>query len=341
MHNGFQQCLTYTKAKLGEIATANPYICARYFDYLMNVFIEVVLNWNMEAGGTRAEGGLFGSAVDDYYAMCASSRFRDALVKYVDAIATPSVPLDLSTCPSCDSKAIESVELERHAFRKTRPGALRPTTTACKDCGANFGGSELILKHAQQRISDAGESESNDEGIFHQIASSQLLPLPSTISASEAGTVSRALVRYQHHLWFHSKSCFKVTRRTPKGDVWRMFIPKESCRNEYINAYVPVINALFKCNHDIKFLSAGEGPEKAYYTMKYSTKDQNDIDNPWALHFNAFDKANSGLSGENNDATIGRRRSQSMCCTLSNPLKGFRSNGMSLPHQGLGVLLIT
>ncbi|ETP19884.1 hypothetical protein F441_06267, partial [Phytophthora nicotianae CJ01A1] len=270
------------------------------------------------------------ATVDDYYAMCASSRFRDALVKYVDAIATASVPLDLSTCPSCDSKAIESVELERHAFRKSRPGALRPTTTACKDCGATFGGSELILKHAQQRISDAGESESNDEDIFHQIASSQPLPLPSTISASEAGTVSRALVRYQHHHWFHSKSCFKVTRRTPKGDVCRMFIPKESCKettwtsenriemkrqrgNEYINAYVPVINALFKCNHDIKFLSAEEGPEKAYYAMKYSTKDQNDIENPWALHLNAFDKANNGLSGENNDAAIGRRRIQSMC----------------------------
>ncbi|ETM98219.1 hypothetical protein PPTG_19726 [Phytophthora nicotianae INRA-310] len=98
MNSGLQQCLTYTKAKLGEIATANPYICARYFDCLMNVFIEVVLNWNMEAGCTRAEGGLFGymsATVDNYYAMCASSRFRDALVKYVDAIATASVPLDL------------------------------------------------------------------------------------------------------------------------------------------------------------------------------------------------------------------------------------------------------
>ncbi|ETI50113.1 hypothetical protein F443_06259 [Phytophthora nicotianae P1569] len=38
MNSGLHQCLTYTKAKLGEIATANPYICARYFDYLMNVF---------------------------------------------------------------------------------------------------------------------------------------------------------------------------------------------------------------------------------------------------------------------------------------------------------------
>ncbi|ETP27961.1 hypothetical protein F442_22754 [Phytophthora nicotianae P10297] len=53
--------------------------------------------------------------------------------------------------------------------------------------------------------------------------------------------------------------------------------------------------------------------------MKYSTKDQNDIENPWALHLNVFDKTNSGLSGENNDAAIGLRRIQSMCCTLSNP----------------------
>ncbi|KAG1686504.1 hypothetical protein DVH05_006518 [Phytophthora capsici] len=253
----------------------------------------------MEAGCTRAEGGLFGcttaffaateaqnstgslhthmliwikdmpAAIDDYYAIRASSRFRDALGNYVDAIATASVPLDLSTCPSCDSKAIEPVELERHAFRKSRPGALRPTTTACKDCGANFG-----------------------------------------------------------------ESC--------KDNTWtseNRIEMKRQPGNEHINAYVPVINALFKCNHDIKFLSAREGePEKAYYTMKYSAKDQNDIEKPWAVHLNAFDKANSGLSGENNDATIGRRRSQSMCCTLPNPQKGFRSNGMSLPHQGLGVL---
>ncbi|KAE9162131.1 hypothetical protein PF005_g30976, partial [Phytophthora fragariae] len=44
-------------------------------------------------------------------------------------------------------------------------------------------------------------------------------------------------------------------------------------------------------NHDIKFLSAGEGIEKAYYMMKYSTKPQNEVENPLAIHIHAFDKA--------------------------------------------------
>lgn len=56
-------------------------------------------------------------------------------------------------------------------------------------------------------------------------------------------------------------------------------MPKETCRqtswtsenrielkrepgNEYINTYVPIIKALFKCNHDIIFLGAGEGTLK-------------------------------------------------------------------------------
>ncbi|GMF32030.1 unnamed protein product [Phytophthora fragariaefolia] len=59
---------------------------------------------------------------------------------------------------------------------------------------------------------------------------------------------------------------------------------------------------------------------KSYYTIKYSTKPQNDIDNPWAIHLHAFDKASRGAVEDSSDSgTICRRRIQSMCCTLSNP----------------------
>ncbi|KAG6951417.1 hypothetical protein JG688_00013742 [Phytophthora aleatoria] len=116
-----------------------------------------------------------------------------------------------------------------------------------------------------------------------------------------------------------------------------MFMPKETCPetrwtndnrlemmrssgNEYINTYVPVTSSIFKCNHDIKFLSAGEGPEKSYYTIKYSTNPQQHIENPWALHLHAFGKANERLLQDPNDPiALGRRRVQSMCCTLTNP----------------------
>ncbi|KAG3086332.1 hypothetical protein PC121_g4985 [Phytophthora cactorum] len=41
---------------------------------------------------------------------------------------------------------------------------------------------------------------------------------------------------------------------------------------------------------------AGEGSKKAYYTIKYATKPQQDIESPWALHLHAFDKANERIS---------------------------------------------
>ncbi|KAF4030703.1 hypothetical protein GN244_ATG17491 [Phytophthora infestans] len=64
------------------------------------------------------------------------------------------------------------------------------------------------------------------------------------------------------------------------------------------------------------------GPEKAYYTIKYTTKHQQDLENPWALHLHAFDKANRVLSNETDtQAAAGRRRIQNMCCTLSIPHK--------------------
>ncbi|ETN12062.1 hypothetical protein PPTG_09710 [Phytophthora nicotianae INRA-310] len=367
MEASVSECMAFTRAKLGQIAAVNPYICARYFDYLMNMFVNVVLNWNMDKGCPRDEPGLFGhtvsffaatesqnstgslhahmliwiknmpSTVDEYYAMCASERFRAAMVKYVEAISTANVPLDMEKCPSCENGTIKPLELQRLAFKKPRAGASRPATSCCDFCGVNFGADELIVKSCMHATKDVNGLAYDDAKVFQIIASSRPLPRCFDRLSEEAIVCSRALVYHQHHHWFHTNSCFKATKRTPNGDVCRMFMPKETCTetkwtpedrieikrgagNEYINPYSPIINALFKCNHDIKFLSAGEGPEKAYYTIKYSTKHQQSLENPWALHLHAFDKTNKFANDAANDpAAVGRRRVQSMCCTLSNP----------------------
>ncbi|GMF26425.1 unnamed protein product [Phytophthora fragariaefolia] len=71
-------------------------------------------------------------------------------------------------------------------------------------------------------------------------------------------------------------------------------------------------------SHLVRCIS--NGPEKAYHTIKYSTKPQQDIENPWALHLHAFDKASERLLQDSDDPiALGRRRVQSMCCTLTNP----------------------
>ncbi|GMF26426.1 unnamed protein product [Phytophthora fragariaefolia] len=131
MESGISEALVYSRAKLGRIAASNPYICARYFDRIVNICIDMVLNWDTDNNCARKEPGLFGSTkafyaatesqnstgslhthmliwvdgmpstVDDYYRMCSLDRFRAAMVKYVDAIASSNVPLDISSCPSC------------------------------------------------------------------------------------------------------------------------------------------------------------------------------------------------------------------------------------------------
>ncbi|KAG6947642.1 hypothetical protein JG687_00015974 [Phytophthora cactorum] len=115
---GIYNALAYSRAKLGQIVSSNPYICARYFDRIMAVFIEVVPNWDMDNNCSRRGPGLFGctkafyaatesqnstgylhthmliwiegmpSTVDEYYQMCSLDCFRSAMIKYVDAVAT-------------------------------------------------------------------------------------------------------------------------------------------------------------------------------------------------------------------------------------------------------------
>lgn len=123
--------------------------------------------------------------------------------------------------------------------------------------------------------------------------------------------------------------------------------------NEYINSYVPLINSIFKTNHDIKFLASREGgevlvhkllsnllnrcvllgPEKAFYIMKYTAKPQLDLENPLALHLAAFDKAKSKqVNAPDDPIAAGRKCIQSMCCSLSNP------HEVSAPLAGLYIL---
>lgn len=53
--------------------------------------------------------------------------------------------------------------------------------------------------------------------------------------------------------------------------------------------------------------------------MKYSTKPQNEVENPVAIHVHAFDKAISRRADTSDPMLEGRRLVQSMCASLSQP----------------------
>ncbi|OWY93069.1 hypothetical protein PHMEG_00037668 [Phytophthora megakarya] len=56
---------------------------------------------------------------------------------------------------------------------------------------------------------------------------------------------------------FFPKQCRRKTEWTSAGCIEQ----QHKVGNEYINAYIPAISSTLKCNHDVKFLGAGEGTE--------------------------------------------------------------------------------
>ncbi|OWZ10792.1 hypothetical protein PHMEG_00016292, partial [Phytophthora megakarya] len=366
--NTLKYCLDYTKAKLGAIATRNPVACAQYFNYLMDIIVTVVLNWDTKRNCSKSGTGLFGQteayfsstesqgstgnlhchmllwvrgmakSVDEYYSACRSSAVRRKLVSYVESIAASSFPISTDLCPCCENTALISQPFRPEAFQRSTKSRERPTTAKCTNCSTSFGADELIRRQMDSYAVSMGveHEEWSGPSAHHHVASPGPLPLPDPEKPLSTLVTCQALLQYQVHHWYHCKSCFKTTKRTPTGKVCRMFFPKEICNktawsadekvllrretgSEYLNTYIPLVNSVFKCNHDVKFLTAAEGPEKAYYMMKYTTKDQNSVENPLAIHLHAYDKARLRVADCGNDAVAaGRRCVQSMCCSLSN-----------------------
>ncbi|OWY90576.1 hypothetical protein PHMEG_00041236 [Phytophthora megakarya] len=105
----------------------------------------------------------------------------------------------------------------------------------------------------------------------------------------------------------------KEARGTTEWAKYDKVVLQRSIGSEYLNTYIPLVCSVFKCNRDVKFLTAAECPEKAYYMMKYATKDQNCIENPLAIYLNAYDKAQSRSAQEDDPLAAGGQCVQSMC----------------------------
>ncbi|OWZ11487.1 hypothetical protein PHMEG_00015482 [Phytophthora megakarya] len=128
--------------------------------------------------------------------------------------------------------------------------------------------------------------ELNDAVGFYRLAMPQPLPHQETANTLPAIISTKALLSYQTHHWFHSKYCFKTSKRTPKEcsfqsqraniklDEYWISRDSRALGNEYLNPYIPIVNEVIKCNHNLKILSACEGPHVGFYVMKYTTKSQ-------------------------------------------------------------------
>ncbi|GMF54190.1 unnamed protein product [Phytophthora fragariaefolia] len=136
-----QECLEYTAAKLGAIATSNPVACAQYFNHVMDIVIEVLSNWDRVKKCSKTDKGIFGitkayvsstesqgstgnhhghmviwtfgmaKTVDEYYTACKSNDVKQRLMDYIESIANSTFPVDNNRCPSCERETLDEVAL--------------------------------------------------------------------------------------------------------------------------------------------------------------------------------------------------------------------------------------
>ncbi|OWZ11488.1 hypothetical protein PHMEG_00015483 [Phytophthora megakarya] len=138
---------TFLRAHLGMISTQNPVACARYFDRIIAIIIEVLFDWNQTKKCSKGKGGIFGTTeafygstesqsptgslhsdmmvwirgmprtLEQYTQLRNTDHFRQRLVSYVDSILHASYPVSTNNCPSCHDTNLEAVAVTQQAFK--------------------------------------------------------------------------------------------------------------------------------------------------------------------------------------------------------------------------------
>jgi hypothetical protein len=232
----------------------------RYFDRLMAIIIEHILGWDRVKGAPHAGGGLFGrvtafyaatesqnstgdlhahmlvwieglpTSVKEYYELWERTGYRESVGAYAESVISVKLPHSTNACPQCHSQAVASVPFTQEAYKKPVNRAQSFPAAICNNCNKKFGGDEFL----QQQITDRAlqlnvdTAELAEDMIARHIASPLPLPMPFAEDDTTSLVFCKALLTYQNHYWHHSKSCFKPTNRIPKGNICRMFFPKES-----------------------------------------------------------------------------------------------------------------
>jgi hypothetical protein len=232
----------------------------------VNIIIDNVVGWDVSAGRAHPHGGLFGevtafhaitesqnstgdlhahmlvwvkglpTSVNEYYDCWKSEEYRDAALAYTQSVITNKLPHMPTTCPRCGTQSLSAVPLTQAAYKKGSSRARSFPTSECTSCHCQFGGDMLLQELISTRAEKMGVHSDllSDEAIRCRVASPCPLAMPTAEDNVDSLLFSRTLLTYQHHHWYHSKSCFKASCRIPKGDTCRMFFPKE--RHEHADA---------------------------------------------------------------------------------------------------------
>ena len=227
------------------------------------------------------------------------SSFLESFSSYIDSV-TPPVPFladsgsHANSCPMENCKGtLEPLPFPCEAFCRRRADQDPAKTSRCPECETSFAHKEVLLQkvHAFAR---------EHKIVIDPIAVEQYRCRPPELP-SESGELSDleliylalSLLDFQVHHETHTKSCFKITSRTPNALICRYFFPRlarlqatiidlESGKVishrligcEYYNICSLLWIRLTKSNMDIQFLINGGNRRTTSYSTKYTFKAQ-------------------------------------------------------------------
>ena len=310
-----------------KFANTDPVQCALYAKAVNDAFIAYFLGWCMEKKGPKAEGGVFGlvrwfhqsaETQNDgtlHFHMIASiyglpntseamtealqsEEFRAKFTAYIDAITPPEPFLADCTgrvngCPVANCQGtLKPVPIPGEAFCQQKQGQTACCTAHCPECETDFKHKEVITR-AIHAFAIARNIDTSKTAVDRYRCMPPELRDSDELSDEDLVYLGLNLLDFQFHHATHTKSCFKVTARTPSGCICRYLFPKlarleqtcidintgriESRRRiglEYYNLCSLLWTRLSKNNMDIQFLINSGSRRATSYTIKYTCKSQ-------------------------------------------------------------------
>ena len=178
------------------------------------------------------------------------------------------------------------------AFCQRKADQLPAITAYCGDCKTQFKHKDVLLQRIHA-FAKEHEIDTNPLLVDEYRCKPPLLSAHGELSNTDLVYLALSLLDFQFHHETHTKSCFKITSRTPQGLVCRYLFPRiskleQTCIQistgkvvshrpigcEYYNICSLLWTSLSKNNMDIQFLINGGSRRATSYSTKYTFKAQ-------------------------------------------------------------------
>jgi len=225
--------------------------------------------------------------------------FLETFAGYIDTV-TPPIPFlaesgsHQSACPmdNCTG-TLEPLPFPGEAYCRRRADQEPVNTSHCPECDSFFKHKEVLLRQIHAFAAKHGIDINPLVVEEYRCHPPELSSEGGELSDKELVYLALSILDFQIHHETHTKSCFKITSRTPNGFVCRYLFPRLA---RLLATYIDIVSGkivshrpigceyynicsllwirLTKSNMDLQFLINGGGRRTTSYSTKYTFKAQ-------------------------------------------------------------------